>query len=115
MTWTENQQLEYLLKLPWTVVAETTSEGDRVLRIAEIPSATGSGDSPSQMERDLWESLRESLRAYLHYGDPIPVPAAASPPWVDAAHKPAPPTPFVVRAMPIAATAGSHSLQEVSQ
>ena|SRR2546425_296821 len=115
MSWTQDQQLEYLLRLPWTVVAETTPEGDRILRIAEIPSATGSGHTTNDMERDLWDSLRESLRAYLNFGDPIPLPDGAKSPWVEAADNPPPPIPFVVRGSAAGATAGSHSLQELSR
>jgi hypothetical protein len=114
MTWTENQQIDYFLRLPWTVVAETTPEGDRVLRIAEIPGATGSGRTPIEMEEDLWESLRESLRAYLHFGDPVPLPSSAKAPWIAAAHNPHAPTPLVVRAPRVGATAGSHELHDVS-
>ena len=114
MQWSQDQQLDYLLRLPWTVVPETTPEGDRVLRIAEIPSATGSGKTPSEIEADLWVSLRESLRAYLHFGDPVPLPEGAKPPWVEAAHAAPPPTPFVVRIPAVEATAGSHPWHAVS-
>jgi predicted RNase H-like HicB family nuclease len=75
MTEGRSSQLEQLLRLPWTIVKEITPEGDHLLRVAEIPSAVGSGATSEEMEADLWESLRESLRAYLHFGDPIPMPA----------------------------------------
>jgi hypothetical protein len=81
-----SSQLEHLLRLPWTIVKEVTPEGDHLLRVAEIPSAVGSGASTEEMEADLWESLRESLRAYLHFGDPIPVPAGAQAGWVRSPH-----------------------------
>jgi hypothetical protein len=67
-------ELQRLLQLPWTVLAETTPEGDRLLRVVEIPSAVGSGDTDEARERDLWAALEASLRAYLHFGDPVPVP-----------------------------------------
>lgn len=91
MTEAHDSQLEHLLRLPWTIVKEVTPEGDHLLRVAEIPSAVGSGTTSEDMEADLWESLRESLRAYIHYNDPIPVPSGPQPGWVASPH-------FVVKA-----------------
>lgn len=71
----EELELKRLLMLPWTILREETPEGDTILRVKEIPSAVGSGESDSDRERDLWDSLTESLRAYLHFGDAIPIPA----------------------------------------
>lgn len=68
------QQLDYLMCLPWTLVIETTPEGDRLLRVREIPSAVGCGTTDAELESDFWESLREALRAYLHFGDEVPQP-----------------------------------------
>jgi predicted RNase H-like HicB family nuclease len=70
-----DRKLERLMSLPWTIVRETTPEGDHILRIAELPSVVVSGNTDEEMNAELAESLRESLRAYLHFGDPIPVPA----------------------------------------
>lgn len=67
-------QLQRLLALPWTIVSEMTPEGDRILRVREIPSAIGTGGTDEEIERDLMESLEASLRAYLHFGDDVPVP-----------------------------------------
>ena len=67
-------ELDRLLALPWTVLREQTPDGDVVLRVKEIPSATGSGVTDEQREAELWESLTQSLRAYLHFGDAVPVP-----------------------------------------
>jgi predicted RNase H-like HicB family nuclease len=72
--------LRRLLALPWTVVPETTPEGDRLLRVREVPSAVGHGETDEELERDLWESLTASLEAYLHFGDPVPLPTG-SPDW----------------------------------
>lgn len=84
MTWTTDQKLESLLRLPWTICSETTPEGDRLLRVAEIPSAVGSGTEDEELEYDLWESLRASLAAYLHFADPIPLPDGCDLPWLEA-------------------------------
>jgi hypothetical protein len=81
MAWTHDEKLEHLLRLPWSLQAETTPEGDRLLRVVEIPSAVGCGASDEELEADLWESLRASLEAYLHFSDPIHVPGGASLPW----------------------------------
>jgi predicted RNase H-like HicB family nuclease len=71
-----DRQLDHLMSLPWTIVRETTPEGDRILKVAELPSVIASGETDEEMNVELAESLRESLRAYLHFGDPIPVPAS---------------------------------------
>jgi predicted RNase H-like HicB family nuclease len=67
-------QLQQLLAMPWTIVSEMTPEGDRLLRVREIPSAIGTGETDEEIERDLMESLEASLRAYLHFGDAVPLP-----------------------------------------
>jgi predicted RNase H-like HicB family nuclease len=66
-------ELQRLLGLPWTIISETTPEGDLLLRVKEIPSAVGSGDTEAAAIADLREALTESLRAHLHFGDPVPV------------------------------------------
>lgn len=68
-------ELQRLLGLPWTVIPQTTPEGDRLLRVIEVPSAVGVGVTAEEREKDLWESLAASLRAYLHFGDVPPVPS----------------------------------------
>lgn len=75
MSSNSEHELQRLLRLPWTVLREETPEGDVVLRVKEIPSAVGSGDTDEERVADLWESLTASLRAYLHFGDTIPLPA----------------------------------------
>lgn len=86
MTAAHDSELKHLLRLPWTIVKEVTPEGDHLLRVAEIPSAVGSGATSAELEADLWESLRESLRTYLHFHDPIPVPSGPQPGWVVSPH-----------------------------
>jgi len=81
VNWTEERKLGYLLRLPWTFVAETTSEGDLVVRVAEVPAAVGTGATPEEIASDAWEALSDALRAHLHFGDPVPLPAGSSLPW----------------------------------
>lgn len=66
--------VQRLLRRPWTILRELTPEGDVLLRVKEIPSAVGSGDSDEEREADLWEALAESIRALLYFGDPVPSP-----------------------------------------
>lgn len=97
MAWSQEQQIEHLLRLPWTIVVATTPEGDPLLRIAEIPSAVGTGSTAEEMEADLWDALREALSAYLHFGDPIPSPAGRRPGWLESSQEMRPPVPILVR------------------
>jgi hypothetical protein len=81
MTSRIEQDLQRLLNMPWTVLREVTPEGDVLLRVKEIPSAVGSGESDEERVKDLWESLSESLRALLHFGDAIPLPQGIGASW----------------------------------
>lgn len=74
MATVDEAAVQRLLGQPWTIVRDTTPDGDVVLRVKEIPSAVGSGDSDAERETDLRESLEASLRAYLHFGDAVPMP-----------------------------------------
>ncbi len=87
MMWTTDQKLDSLLRLPWTIRSEISPEGDRLLRVAEIASAVGSGSSDSEAVSDLWESIRASLAAYLHFEDSIPLPEGSTLPWSVAPHR----------------------------
>ena len=91
MSWTTEEKLDYLVRrTPWTIVSERSPEGDLLLRVAEIPSAVGSGETEEAAAADLWESLTESLRAYLHFGDEIPLPKVVKAlPWLSAEPRPA--------------------------
>lgn len=82
MEWTPEAKVEYLLRrVTWTVRAETTPEGDRLLRCNEIPDAIGTGDNDEAIEGDFWESLRASMEAYVHFNDRPPVPVGTLLPW----------------------------------
>ena len=67
-------EIQRLLRLPWTILSETSPEGDLLLRVKEIPSAVGCGETEEAAIADLREALAESLRAQLHFGDAVPVP-----------------------------------------
>lgn len=82
--------LQRLLRYPWTVLRETTPEGEFLLRVKEIPSAVGSGLTDAEREADLWESLEASLRAYLHFGDAVPMPEGVALAWATVSSQEAP-------------------------
>lgn len=81
MTSRIEMDIQRLMHSPWTVLREVTPEGDILLRVKEIPSAVGSGESDEERVQDLWESLSESLRALLHFGDAIPFPQGVGAAW----------------------------------
>lgn len=99
MTWTTEQKIAYLLRQPWTIFAETTPEGDRLLRIKELPSAVASGEDDDALIADFWESLTVTLEAYFAVGTNPPLPAnAQSYPWE--------------RSMPVATVAQAISIRQ---
>lgn len=83
MTWTREQKLDSLMRLPWTIrVERDAEEGYLIARVAEIPSALAAADSESSLEYELWESLRVSLEVYLDHADVITLPPSVhSLPW----------------------------------
>jgi hypothetical protein len=59
--------------VPRTMRCERTAKTERSLRITGVSGARGSGESDTDRESDLRESLTESRRAYLHFGDCLPI------------------------------------------
>lgn len=109
MEWSHEAKLEYLLRrVTWTVRAETTPEGDRILRCVEIPDAVGSGETDEEIEADFWESLRASLEAYLHFGERPPVTRNVVLPWESG--RQGIPTPMAT--IVVVNTAGVHQHEE---
>ena len=121
MPWTDEQKLDYLMRQPWTIVREDSGESYALLRCKEMPDAVGSGDTDAELERDFWDSLRESLRARMHFGDTVPNPSTHPFPWEIAASKYPLPTVIVRRrtdgGMEViretAVTASSHPVEAV--
>jgi hypothetical protein len=83
MSWTLEQKLSALLRLPWTIQVErSAAEGYLVSRVLEIPSAIATADSEDELEDETWASLRASLEVYLENDDPIPLPPGITAlPW----------------------------------
>lgn len=82
MTMTRDQQLQQLMRLPWTVTTECNEEeGYLVARVAELPDAIATGQDAVVLAKELWHSLWSSLSARLEFGDEIPLPAGRRLPW----------------------------------
>jgi len=89
MPWDDQRKLEYLLALPWSIYTEVTAEGDRLLRVRELPPVMGSGASDEDIEREFWDSLEATLRSYVHFGDELSLPLGMTLPWKQAPRAPA--------------------------
>jgi hypothetical protein len=82
MSWTDEAKVEFMLRLPWTIVPDVSPEGDSLLRVTELPSAVASGNTPEKLEDDFWESLRSTLNAYVLHGEDPPLPTRVKAlPW----------------------------------
>lgn len=100
MPWSQEQKVAHLLTLPWTVLPETSPEGDRLLRVRELPAAVGTGVTDEQLSRDFWDSLKATIESYLHFEDRIPLPPGVNRlPW-DAEEPATQPQTFVVLETP---------------
>jgi predicted RNase H-like HicB family nuclease len=84
--WTIREQVEALMRLPWTLHVERDEDGSFVARVAEIPDAIGSASGTKKLAVDLWESLAASLEIRLEHGDPIPLPKGSILPWESVDH-----------------------------
>lgn len=81
-TWTPQQRLLALMRLPWTVrVERDEADGSWVAQVAEVPDAIATGRSMKELARDLWESLTASLEIRLEHGDAVPLPHGSALPW----------------------------------
>lgn len=83
MTWTIEQKLAYLYRLPWTVSTEPGDDpGETLIRVVELPAVVGCGSTEEEVATDFWGAMRAVLESYLHHGDPIPLPEGLGPlPW----------------------------------
>lgn len=76
-----NKNLEYYLKLPYTVVLKPgTGEGEKywVARVLELPHCMTHGASPEEALKDIEDAKREWLESNLEDGLPIPEPTRYS-------------------------------------
>jgi hypothetical protein len=74
MTWTIDEKVERLLRLPWTVTSEPADDlGEFVVRIAELPGMIVVG-TPAEINVEFWDALRATLRCYVEVDDRVPLP-----------------------------------------
>jgi predicted RNase H-like HicB family nuclease len=83
VTWSREDQLVALMRLPWHVSVERAEDGYLVARVAEVPDAIGTGATEKELARDLWSSLVESLDARLEADAPLPLPQGTIEPWIE--------------------------------
>jgi predicted RNase H-like HicB family nuclease len=82
MAWTEQQKVEALLRLPWTVSVEKGPDGDFVAYVREIPGVIATGETMKALGIDLWQSLNAALQCFVEFNDDIPLPPGSALPWV---------------------------------
>lgn len=99
MTWTREQQLDALMRLPWSIVTTPSDDGTYlVATVAGMPDAMATGADDRALAKDLYGSLRASLACRLEFGDEIPLPAGCSLPWANGAPPRVVVRPLVARA-----------------
>lgn len=71
--------LESYLRLPWTLLpGRREAEGYYTLRVAELPSVLGVGETESELQASFWEAMRSVLTSYLLDGEEIPLPSGVA-------------------------------------
>lgn len=76
--------LESYLRLPWTLLPGfREAEGYHTLRVAELPSVLGVGETESELEASFWEAMRSVITSYLLDGEAIPLPHGIELPRTD--------------------------------
>lgn len=97
MTWTFEQQLDALMKLPWTIEVRPSDFGAYLAAsVAELPDAIAVEDERvaaqrnqnhrvQALGRNVFAAIRASLASRLEFGDEIPLPPACALPWANGA------------------------------
>lgn len=84
MSWTNERKLEWYCRLPWRVIVEIEEDGSLFARVDELPGAVAHGANEKELEREFWESVGQTIRAYIAAGDQVPMPVrAAREPWTN--------------------------------
>jgi hypothetical protein len=98
MEWTREQQLDALMRLPWTITTEPGEDGEYLVgRVVEMPDAIGTGESERALARDLYASIRASLECRLEAGADLVLPPGHEIPWAHGASPRSPARVVVVR------------------
>ena len=72
------KDLNYYLKLPYTIILEERDDGRGpyiTARVMELPGCLSHGATPEEAARDIQDAKREWLKSNLEDGLPIPEPA----------------------------------------
>lgn len=88
--WTRELKLRALMQLPWDVRITAEDDGSLFGQIAEVSDAVADGASETELAKELWESLYESLAVRLDRGDDIPLPVGRQLPWLQHMEPPLP-------------------------
>lgn len=84
MAWTNEQRLDALMRLPWTITISPSEFGAYLTAVvAELPDAIATGDSERMLAKDVYGAIRASLAARLEFGDDIPAPSGSDLPWAN--------------------------------
>ncbi len=79
---TLEQRVQFLLRAPWTVVADPAAEqGKTVLRVQELPEFLVVGSTGDDLVNEFWLALGSLLESYLEDGQDPPLPAGFRLPW----------------------------------
>jgi antitoxin HicB len=73
------RDIEYYMRLPYTVILRRDEEGDFVARVDELPGCSAHGKDPKEAVTNLEEARRVWITDCLESGDPIPEPATEEP------------------------------------
>jgi hypothetical protein len=83
MSWTTEQKVESLMRLPWTVTSEAADDPNEfVVRVKELPGTIVIG-TKEEIDEEFWGALRASIEARLEFGDKFDVlpPGVPCVPW----------------------------------
>ena len=81
MPWTREQQLSYLLRLPWTVAVERHEDGYWTAQVAEVPFVAATGVDERALGKDFFEALWSALDAMMEHGEILTLPQGVALPW----------------------------------
>jgi predicted RNase H-like HicB family nuclease len=81
--WSHEQKLAALMQVPWTLHFDRdVTDGSLTVEVAELPEAIAIGKDEKELATGLYDALQASLASRLQHGDPLPVPAGISLPWL---------------------------------
>lgn len=89
MTWTIEQKLAALLRLPWTLrVQRDAAEGYFIAECTEMPEVTATATDERLLDRELWAAMETALRARIDDDDVVLPRGTKVRPWEAARRTP---------------------------